>query len=286
MQVAENRISAADRSSAVVIDLNERRRLREASAAFHAEQSRRLEIQRAFGQNVPPQVVERLVAQPELLNQGGETRELTILFADIRGFTSLSETLKDDPQRLNQVINAVLGPLSDIVVAYGGTIDKYIGDCVMAFWGAPLADPDHAAHAVAAAQAMLAAMDDINASLAAMSDGVELPPIRIGVGVNSGACVVGNIGPQRHFNYSALGDPVNIASRLVGLSKAYGVHLLVGQSTERLLPADVERREVDRIEIRGRTERQTIFTLPPPPPGLAMPLDPLAVAPRTAAAAH
>jgi adenylate cyclase len=314
MQVAvEHRISAAERPSAVVIDLNARRRLREASAArpaneglglfpdealglppgwapveaLHAEQRRRLEIQRAFGQYVSPQVVERLVAHPELLSLGGETRELTILFADIRGFTSLSETLKDDPQRLNQVINAVMGPLSDIIVAHGGTIDKYIGDCVMAFWGAPLADPDHAAHAVAAAQAMLAAMDDINASLAAaMGDSVELPEIRIGVGVNSGDCVVGNIGSHRHFNYSALGDPVNIASRLVGLSKTYGVHLLVGQSTERLLPSSVTRREVDRIEIRGRTERQTIFTLPPPPPGMALPLDLPTVAPRLAATAH
>jgi adenylate cyclase len=234
------------------------------AAALWAEQRRRRAIQRAFGQYVSPQIVERLVANPELLSLGGETRELTVLFADIRGFTSLSEALKDDPQRLNQVINAVLGPLSDIVVAHGGTIDKYIGDSVMAFWGAPLADPDHAEHAVAAAQAMLAAMDDVNAALAAtVSDGVALPCIDIGIGVNSGDCVVGNIGSERHFNYSALGDPVNIASRLVGLSKTYGVHLLIGQSTAKLLPPGIGRCEVDRIAVRGRTECQGVFTAMP-----------------------
>ena len=229
------------------------------AAALLAEQRQRQAIQTAFGRYVSPAIVERLVTNPELLSLGGETRELTILFADIRGFSSLSETLKDDPQRLNKLINAVLGPLSDIVMAHGGTIDKYIGDSIMAFWGAPLADPDHAAHAVAAAQAMLAAMDGINADLAATM-GVALPPIEIGIGVNSGDCVVGNIGSERHFNYSALGDPVNIASRLVGLSKTYGVHLLIGEATARLLPYGAGPREVDRIAVRGRTERQGVFT--------------------------
>jgi adenylate cyclase len=189
-----------------------------------------------------------------------ETRELTILFADIRGFSSLSEALKDDPQRLGRVVNAVLGPLSEIVVAHGGTVDKFIGDSIMAYWGAPLADPDHAAHAVAAAQAMLAAMDGINADLAAAAGGAELPPIHIGIGVNSGACVVGKIGSERHFNYSVLGDAVNIASRLVGLSKTYGVHLLIGEATARLLPSCAAQRQVDRIAVRGRTERQAVFT--------------------------
>lgn len=189
-----------------------------------------------------------------------ETRELTILFADIRGFSSLAETLKDDPQRLSQVVNAVLSPLADIVLAHGGTIDKYMGDSIMAFWGAPLADPDHAAHAVAAAQAMLAAIDGINADLAATTAGAGLRPIQIGVGVNSGDCVVGNIGSPRHFNYSVLGDAVNIASRLVGLSKTYGVHLLIGEATARLLPSWTAKREVDRIAVRGRTERQAVFT--------------------------
>ncbi|MGZ3404606.1 MAG: adenylate/guanylate cyclase domain-containing protein [Phenylobacterium sp.] len=230
--------------------------------ALWAEQRRRRAIQRAFGQSASPNLVEQLVANPELLSLGGETRELTILFADIRGFTSLSETLKGDPQRLNGVINAVLGPLSDIVVAHGGTIDKYIGDCVMAFWGAPMADPHHAENAVAAAQAMLAAMDEINDALAATAnDGAPLPRLEIGIGVNSGDCVVGNIGSERHFNYSALGDPVNIASRLVELSKTYGVHLLVGQSTAQLLPHGVGRRQVDCIAVRGRTECQGLFTL-------------------------
>jgi adenylate cyclase len=274
---SSTRAAKAERQSATVIDLQAWRTARRPAqgpvgaaaeegwapaAALWAEQRRRQAIQRAFGQHVSPNVVEDLVANPEHLGLGGETRDLTILFADMRGFTSLSETLKDDPQRLNQVINAVLGPLSDIIVAHGGTIDKYMGDCVMAFWGAPLADPHHAENAVAAAQAMLAAMDDINDALAAtMSDGVTLPRIEIGVGVNSGECVVGNIGSERHFNYSVLGDPVNIASRLVGLSKTYGVHLLIGPSTAHRLPHGIGRRQVDCIAVRGRTERQALFTL-------------------------
>lgn len=228
---------------------------------FAAEQRRRREVQAAFSQYVAPAVVERLVANPELLNLGGETRDLTVMFADIRGFTGISEAMKGDPQGLTRMINAILTPLSEIVMAHGGTIDKYMGDCVMAFWGAPLDDPDHARHAVEASQAMLAAMPGINASLSAhVPPGHALPPIRIGIGVNSGTCVVGNMGSQKRFDYSVLGDAVNVASRLESLCKTYDVPLVIGEATAVAIP-DLPLVELDRIAVRGKQESQAIYTV-------------------------
>lgn len=219
------------------------------------------DIQHAFSHYVPPRLVERLMSDPRLLNLGGETRDITVLFADVRGFTALAEGMEDDPQRLTRVINALLCPLSEIVMAYGGTIDKYMGDCVMAFWGAPLDDPDHAEHAVQAARAMLDAMPEINARVrrAAVEDGC-FPPMTIGIGVNSGKCVVGNLGCQQRFDYSVIGDPVNVASRLEGLSKSYNVPLLIGQGTAERL-SRTPAREIDRISVRGRTGAQAVFTV-------------------------
>jgi adenylate cyclase len=230
---------------------------------FSVEQRRRRAIQSAFGHYVAPAVVDRLIADPTLLNLGGETREMTILFADIRGFTSISEAMKDDPQGLTRMINAILTPLSQIVLAHGGTIDKYMGDCIMAFWNAPLDDPDHARNGIAAAQAMLAAMPAINAALAGQTDR-ELPQVRIGIGVNSGECVVGNMGSEARFDYSVLGDAVNIASRLESLCKTYEVPLVIGAATADLL-GDAALRELDRIAVRGRSESQSIFTVAEPP---------------------
>ncbi|MBU1378447.1 MAG: CHASE2 domain-containing protein [Alphaproteobacteria bacterium] len=226
---------------------------------FAAEQRRRRETQAAFSQYVAPAVVERLIANPELLNLGGETKDLTIMFADIRGFTGISEAMKDDPQALTRMINGILTPLSEIIMARGGTIDKYMGDCVMAFWGAPLDDADHARHAVDAAMAMLAAMPTINDTLRAAAPDRDLPPVRIGIGVNSGTCVVGNMGSEKRFDYSVLGDAVNIASRLEGLCKTYEVELVVGEATARAL-TDVDLVELDRIAVRGKRETQAIYT--------------------------
>lgn len=228
---------------------------------FAAEQRRRRDVQAAFSQYVAPAVVERLIANPELLNLGGETRDLTIMFADIRGFTGISEAMKDDPQALTRMINGILTPLSEIVMAHGGTIDKYMGDCVMAFWGAPLDDPDHASHAVEAALAMLAAMPDINAGLRAHApDGRELPGIRIGIGVNSGTCVVGNMGSEKRFDYSVLGDAVNVASRLESLCKTYDVPLVIGEGTARRLAPDTGLVQLDHIAVRGKQDTQAIYT--------------------------
>jgi adenylate cyclase len=231
-------------------------------ARLKAEQQRGRQIERALSQYVSPHVLERLMADPAGVGLGGETREVTILFADIRGFTSLAETLKSDPQRLAQLTNAVLGPMTDIVLDHGGAIDKYMGDCVMAFWGAPDDDPQHPRRAVDAARAMIAAMSDINQRLReAFADMADLPPLKIGVGVNTGECVVGNLGSQRRFDYSVLGDPVNVASRLQSLCKIFDTSLLVGEATADCLWADGILSEVDRIIVRGRREPQMVYTL-------------------------
>jgi len=216
----------------------------------------------ALSRYVSPQVLDRLMADPSGLTLGGETRDVTVLFADLRGFTALAEALKDNPRRLSDLMNAVLDPLAEIVLAHGGAIDKYMGDCVMAFWGAPLDGADHATHAFKAAQAMLGAVDDIDRRVrAAFGAEVDLPPIRIGIGVNSGECLVGNVGSRRRFDYSVLGDPVNVASRIEELCKVYDIPLLIGEETARRLPADAGLAEVGRLTLRGRIEKQWVYSL-------------------------
>jgi adenylate cyclase len=229
---------------------------------FAAERRQRREVQSAFGQYVSPTVVERLIANPELLNLGGERRELTIMFADIRGFTTICEAMKDDPVGLTTLINDILTPLSEIVMERDGTIDKYMGDCIMAFWNAPLDDGEHALHAVETAQAMLAKMPEVNTAIAARlpyrADGVH---IRIGIGINSGECVVGNMGSSKRFDYSVLGDAVNIASRLENLCKTYDVPVIIGADTVRRLDGVITFCQLDEIAMRGRSETQPIFTM-------------------------
>jgi adenylate cyclase len=221
----------------------------------------RREVQSAFSQYLAPEMVERILRDPSLLKLGGERREMTMLFADIRGFTSISEAMKGDPQGLTRMINGILTPLSDIVLAEGGTIDKYMGDCIMAFWNAPLDQPDHATRALTAAIAMEAALPAINAAIRSEmpEDGAALD-IRIGIGLNSGECVVGNMGSAQRFDYSVLGDAVNIASRLESLSKQYGVPIVIGEATARLLP-DADLIEIDRTAVRGKQESIAVFTL-------------------------
>lgn len=229
---------------------------------YAEERRRRRAIVRAFSQYLSPALVERLARDPSQLKLGGERRTLSILFCDVRGFTTIAETMKDDPEQLTTLINRLLTPLSDIVLKHGGTIDKYIGDCVMAFWNAPLDDEDHARHAVAAALDMLDVMATLNAKLqaeAAASGGTH-HALRIGIGINTGECVVGNMGSSRRFDYSVLGDAVNLASRLEGASKAYGVPLLIGESTAHLTAADFAVLELDRITVKGRTGAAPVFT--------------------------
>lgn len=229
---------------------------------FAAERRRRREVQSAFGQYVSPAVVARIVADPDLLNLGGERRDLTIMFADIRGFSTICEAMKDDPVGLTTLINDILTPLSEIIMERGGTIDKYMGDCIMAFWNAPLDDDDHALHAVGAAEEMLAAMPSVNAAIASRlsyrADGMN---VRIGIGINSGDCVVGNMGSARRFDYSVLGDAVNVASRLESLCKTYDVPLVIGADTVERIGNSITFRRLDEIAVRGRSEAQAIFTV-------------------------
>ena len=206
-----------------------------------------------------------LLAAPGLaqLKLGGERRTLTVLFCDVRGFTTISEDMKDDPEGLTTLVNRLLTPLSEAVLNRRGTIDKYIGDCLMAFWNAPLDDPDHAVHAVQAARDMLAALGGLNAELEAEAKAAGRPPkaLRIGIGINTGECVVGNMGSARRFDYSALGDAVNLASRLEGASKDYGVPLLLGERTATLAARKFAVAELDRITVKGRSTVSPVFTL-------------------------
>ena len=231
-----------------------------ATRDFAGEQRRRREVQNAFGQYLAPEMVRKISEDPGLLNLGGESRELTILFSDIRGFTSISEAMQDDPQGLTRMINAILTPLSNIILQHGGTIDKYMGDCVMAFWNAPLDDPDHALHALEAARDMLAAMDQINRDIQAMLPaGANVPVIRMGIGINTGTCVVGNMGSDRRFDYSVLGDAVNLASRLEGQCKEQAVDILIGQATIDAAPSVAVRKVAD-IQVKGRSATEPTYS--------------------------
>jgi adenylate cyclase len=232
------------------------------AALDYAEVRRnRQQIIRAFSRYLSPALVKRLADDPSHLRLGGERRTLSILFCDVRGFTTISEQLKDSPEELTALINRLLTPLSDIVLKESGTIDKYIGDCLMAFWNAPLNDPDHAAHAVSSALQMLDAVEYLNAELAmeAHGKGTSAPVLRIGIGINTGECVVGNMGSVQRFDYSVLGDSVNLASRLEGQSKSYGIPLLIGERTAIAVSERFNVVELDRIQVKGRTEFSPVY---------------------------
>lgn len=229
--------------------------------AFDYARERRLRaaVSQAFSRYVSPALVAELVRNPAALKLGGETRELTVLFCDVRGFTSLSERLKSDPERLTGIINRLLDALSEQVLEARGTIDKYMGDCVMAFWNAPLPEPDHAAAAVGAALRMIEAVETLNIALQA--EDPNLPRLAVGVGINTGLCVVGNIGSRWRYDYSVLGDTVNLASRLEGLTKEYGASVILGAATAKAVETEFEVNEIDRIAVRGRSEATPIFSV-------------------------
>lgn len=227
---------------------------------FASEQRRRREVQSAFAQYISPVMVERLIAQPDLLQLGGERKELTVMFSDIRGFTAISEAMSDRPEDLVQLINDILTPISEIVIEHGGTIDKYMGDCIMAFWNAPLDDPDHAQSALRAAQAMLAAMSEVNRRV-----GTYLPDgkleVRMGIGINTGLCVVGNMGSEKRFDYSVLGDAVNTASRLEGQCKELGVPIVIGEATARSAGDKFALKSLGKVSLRGKASALEVYTL-------------------------
>ncbi|MBM6583822.1 adenylate/guanylate cyclase domain-containing protein [Microvirga sp. BT689] len=230
---------------------------------YARERHLRRTVSEAFSRYLSPDLVAQLARDPSALKLGGERRNLSILFCDVRGFTTLSEKLKDEPEHLTTLINRLLDPLSEAVLAEGGTIDKYIGDCVMAFWNAPLASPDHPLRAARAALRMLEAVKILNAELR-QEEGDAAPAFAIGVGINTGDCVVGNVGSRWRYDYSVLGDTVNLASRLESLSKEYGVSIVLGPATAKALQDHFVLIELDRIAVKGRTEKSAIFTIVAP----------------------
>ena len=209
----------------------------------------------AFSQYLSPEMVNRLAESSESLVLGGERKEMTFLFSDIRGFTKISEQYKDDPEALTQLINQLLTVLSNAILDHGGTIDKYMGDCIMAFWNAPTNQQDHRQLAIQAAHSMNEALDQFNNEAK-----VELDfKLEIGIGINSGNCIVGNMGSDKRFDYTVLGDAVNLASRLESQSSNYGLHMILGENTyTNDSPFTII--EIDKIAVKGKSNAETIYT--------------------------
>jgi len=217
-----------------------------------------------FGQYVPPELVDAMARDPEKYNMRPRAAELTILFSDVRDFTSISEAL--EPEALREYINEYLTEMSAIIRnRHRGTLDKYMGDAIMAFWGAPVADPEHARNGVLAALDMQKECRILNQKFAARG----WPTLKIGVGVNSGSVRVGDMGSKVRRAYTAMGDAVNVASRLEGITKQYGADIIIGDGTRRLISRFVLR-EVDRVRVKGKDEPVAIFE----PLGLEGQVDP------------
>ena len=223
---------------------------------FMEEHKLRMQIKKQFEHYLAPAMVKKLQKNPDLLKLGGDTRELTLLFCDIRGFTPISEQYKTDPQGLTKLINRFLTPMTDIIMINDGTIDKYMGDCIMAFWNAPLDVEDQRKLAIKTSHEMIEHLKKLNAELEAENS----LPINIGIGLNTGDVVVGNMGSNQRFDYSCLGDAVNLASRLEGQSKGYGVGLILGEETARDMDDEFVILELDKIAVKGKTEGVKIFT--------------------------
>jgi len=222
-----------------------------------SEYLQKLQIKKQFGTYLSPAMVEKLQKNPELLQLGGETRELSIMFTDVRGFTSISEHYGADVQGLTKIMNRYMTAMTASILEANGTLDKYIGDAQMAFWNAPLDDTNHARHAVDAAVKMLDKLKEFNDEIA--REGV--PPFGMGLGINTGNVVVGNMGSVQRFDYTCLGDNVNLASRLEGQSKNYGVQIILGPETARQVKSSYNVIELDCIAVKGKKEGVRIFTL-------------------------
>ena len=229
---------------------------------YRREEVRRREIRSAFGQYLAPDYVERIAEDPESLKLGGETRRMSILFSDVRGFTTISESFKDNPQGLTNLMNGFLTPLSNAILERHGTIDKYMGDAIMAFWNAPVDDTEHERNACAAALDMMRRMRALNVERKAEAEatGGVFRELKVGVGINTGEVVVGNMGSEFRFDYSVLGDSVNLASRLEGQSKTYGVDIILGDETANAA-SDYAVGEIDLIRVKGKNEPVRIHAL-------------------------
>jgi adenylate cyclase len=215
------------------------------------------QIKKQFEHYLEPKMVKKLQQNPDLLKLGGETKELTFMFSDIRGFTPLSEKYQSNPADLTKVINKFLTPMTNIIMKNGGTIDKYMGDCIMAFWNAPIDTPNHKELAIKSALEMMDKLKELNET-DGFGDGNK---INIGIGINTGKCIVGNMGSDQRFDYSVIGDPVNLASRLEGVSKNYDATLVIGEDTYRGISKLYKFKKLDDVQVKGKSNKVAIYTI-------------------------
>ena len=231
---------------------------------YFREQKQRQQIRSAFGYYLSPHMVEQLARSPEKLVLGGEERRMTILFSDVRGFTTISEHYKDDPQGLTRLMNRFLTPLTNAIIERKGTIDKYIGDAIMAFWNAPVDDPEQEAQCLRGGAADAGARrrrSTASSSARPRRNGGDYMPLRIGIGLNTGPCVVGNMGSDFRFNYSVLGDTVNVASRLEARTKDYRLPMVIGSRTAEMAKEKFATMEIDLIQVKGKKQPEAVFTV-------------------------
>lgn len=217
------------------------------SWGFFIESRHKRAITRLFGQYVPPQLVAEMAKNPEKITLDGQSKELTVLFADVRNFTNISEAIS--PQELTHLMNQILTPMTEAIYRNMGTVDKYMGDAIMAFWGAPVEQPDHASRAVLSALGMQKKIKRLSDQLQAQGH----PEIAIGIGINTGIMSVGNMGSEYRMAYSVMGDAVNLGSRLEGLSKVYGARIIVSEACQRQAP-DFLYRTLDKVRVKGKKE--------------------------------
>ena len=229
---------------------------------YSKENKLRLQIKKQFEHYLSPDMVKKLQKNPSLLKLGGERKELTFMFSDIRGFTPISESMKDNPEELTRYVNKFLTAMTDIILKNGGTIDKYMGDCIMAFWNAPIDCKNHRELAVKSAIEMKTKLDQMNKN--AEFD----PPLKIGIGLNTGDCLVGNMGSEQRFDYSVIGDAVNLASRLEGVSKYYDTTIIISENTADGIdfiplsrPKGFKFYKVDNTFVKGKKEKISIFSV-------------------------
>jgi len=224
---------------------------------FITELNQKLQIKKQFGTYLSPDLVAQLQRQPELLKLGGESQELSIMFTDVRGFTTISEHYGEDVQGLTKIMNRYMTAMTKKILENHGTLDKYIGDAQMAFWNAPVNNPQHAKDAVRTALQMMESLDEFNREVTA--EGV--PPFGMGLGINTDVVVVGNMGSDQRFDYTCLGDGVNLASRLEGQSKSYGVRIILGTKTAEYVRDEYPVVHLDNIAVKGKTKGVDIYTL-------------------------
>jgi len=229
---------------------------------YSKENKLRLQIKKQFEHYLSPDMVKKLQKNPSLLKLGGERKELTFMFSDIRGFTPISESMKDNPEELTRYVNKFLTAMTTIILKNGGTIDKYMGDCIMAFWNAPIDCKNHRELAVKSAIEMKTKLDQMNKT--AEFD----PPLKIGIGLNTGDCLVGNMGSEQRFDYSVIGDAVNLASRLEGVSKYYDTTIIISEKTADGIdyiplsrPKGFKFYKVDNTFVKGKKEKVSIFSV-------------------------